>query len=72
MIDSVPVLYSTGCPRCEILKKKLDEAGISYSVCDDLQKMEALGIEYAPVLAVEGRFMEFMTAIAWVNAQKEA
>lgn len=72
MIDTAPVLYSTGCPRCEILKKKLDDAGIQYEICTDVAKMESLGIEYAPALAVGDKLMEFMTAVAWVNAQKGA
>lgn len=33
------ILYSTGCPRCKILKSKLDKKGITYSVVDDVDKM---------------------------------
>ena len=72
MTQNTTVLYSTGCPRCEILKKKLYDAGIQFEICTDVAKMESLGIEYAPVLAVGDKLMEFMTAVAWVNAQRGA
>jgi deoxycytidylate deaminase len=34
-------LYSTHCPRCQVLEKKLIKAGITYTVCDDIAFMRA-------------------------------
>lgn len=61
------ILYSTGCPKCSILKKKLDEKNIPYDTVSDVDYMVALGIEQVPVLSVNGDIMEFAQAIKWVN-----
>ena len=51
------ILYSTGCPRCRVLQRKLDEAGISYEVNSNIERMTALGLRSAPALEVDcGRF----------------
>ena len=31
------ILYSTGCPKCNILKKKLADAQIDYKVIEDVE-----------------------------------
>ena len=30
------VLYSTGCPKCKVLEKKLNADKIEYSISDDI------------------------------------
>lgn len=61
------MLYSTGCPRCKVLKKKLDGAGVAYSECHDIDVMEEMGIESVPVLSVNGELLDFSSANAWLN-----
>ena len=61
------ILYSTGCPKCQVLVKKLDAAGVEYSVITDVDEMLALGIKAAPMLEVNGKMMDFSGAIAWVR-----
>lgn len=63
------ILYSTGCPRCKVLKAKLDAKGISYEEKSDIDEMEALGIETVPVLSVDGGLLLFHDANDWVNDQ---
>lgn len=60
-------LYSTHCPRCQVLEKKLEKAGISYTVCDDTAFMRAQGWNEAPILEVNGKIMDFRAAVAWIN-----
>ena len=43
------VLYSTGCPKCGILKKKLDERGMQYQENTAVEEMLSLGITSVPV-----------------------
>jgi len=62
------VLYSTGCPKCAVLKKKLDAKGIIYEMVRDESVMLSLGITNVPVLFVGDTRMEFDTAADWVNA----
>lgn len=61
------VLYSTGCPRCNVLKQKLDSKSIRYEVNTSVDEMEALGISQVPVLLVDEKLMRFTDAVKWVN-----
>ena len=65
------ILYSTNCPRCKILKSKLDKKGITYSVVDDVDKMLSMGMVVVPVLEVDGVRMSFKEAINWINNDKQ-
>ncbi len=65
------IFYTTGCPKCGILKKKLDLSGVAYSVCDDVEEMQRLGMTEAPALMVGGRLLSFGDAVKWANGQKE-
>lgn len=61
------ILYSTGCPKCKILKQKLDSKNITYSVCDSVDDMLALGIMQVPILSIDGELYDFCRANEWVN-----
>ena len=62
-------LYSTGCPQCSILKKKLDEKGIEYTEITDVQQMLSLNFTIVPVLDIDGDRKNFAEAVKWVNEQ---
>lgn len=61
------ILYSTGCPKCKVLKAKLDSKEISYDIISDTSVMINKGIETVPVLEVNGNVMDFKTAVDWIN-----
>lgn len=61
------VLYSTGCPKCKVLKQKLDGKAIKYTENSSVSDMMALGIMQVPVLEVEGELFSFSLANEWVN-----
>lgn len=63
------ILYSTGCPRCDVLKDKLDTKSVSYNENNSVDEMTALGILEVPVLSVGGQMMNFKEAVEWVNNQ---
>lgn len=63
------VLYSTGCPKCNILKKKLAEKSIPYIENNNVEEMTSLGIDYIPVLRVNGKLLQFKEANDWINQQ---
>lgn len=65
----LPVLYSTGCPKCTVLKKKLDMKGIKYEENNDTKAMESLGMTQVPALLVDGKLMDFSEAVKWVGTQ---
>lgn len=61
------ILYSTGCPKCHVLKQKLDSKSISYVEENSVDKMLSMGITQVPVLSVGGMFLPFAQANEWVN-----
>jgi len=63
------ILYSTGCPRCNVLIQKLNSKNIEYDVVNDVNIMTEKGIETVPVLEVDGQLMQFKEATDWVNGR---
>lgn len=61
------ILYSTGCPRCEVLKDKLSNKAVSYKENNSVEEMTALGITEVPMLKVDGKLLDFKAAVEWVN-----
>lgn len=62
------ILYSTHCPRCKVLEAKLKEKQLEYTVNDDVEQMQNIGIESVPVLSVDGELLDFSQSVKWVNA----
>lgn len=61
------VLYTTGCPRCSILEKKLTAAAIEFETNSDTKVMAKKGYFYLPILEVDGEAMEFGDAVKWIK-----
>ena len=61
------ILYSTGCPKCNILKKKLADAKIDYRVIEDVDVMVSKGLKEVPWLEVDGNLMNFVDSSKWIN-----
>ena len=64
------ILYSTNCPKCKVLEKKLDNSGIQYEVVTDEDLMIEKGFLSAPMLEVDGTVMDFGEAIKWIKQGK--
>ena len=62
-------LYSTHCPKCTVIEKKLGIKNIPYTICDDLEVMKAKGFMSAPVLEIDGKIYKFKEANDWINQQ---
>lgn len=63
-------LYTTHCPKCKVLEKKMKDKNIQYIEVTDEQKILQLGFNQAPILEVDGRIYDFKEANAWINEQK--
>lgn len=61
------ILYSTGCPKCNIIKKKLADAQIDYTVVEDIDVMLSKGLKDVPWLEVDGVLMNFIDSSKWIN-----
>ena len=64
------VLYSMGCPKCDVLQSKLDRAGIKYHKVYDKWEILSKGYDVLPILEVDGNPLEFSAAVKWVNSYK--
>ena len=64
------IMYSTHCPKCNQLSKRLNERGIKYETCTDINQMQALGIKTAPYLQVNDELMDFTKAWRWASSQE--
>ena len=63
------ILYEHGCPRCKVLKSKLDQKGIKYEDISDVEVMKSKGFQEAPKLDVNGVVMDFKEAVKWIKEQ---
>ena len=61
------IMYSTGCPKCNVLKSKLDSKSIPYFTVSDVSSIIAKGIATVPVLEIDGKLLDFKKAVDWVN-----
>lgn len=61
------------CPRCSVVKKKLDEAHINYEICKDEKEMEEKGIDLLPAMEVDQNEerMDFSAILAFIKAHNE-
>lgn len=61
------ILLTTGCPKCKVLKKKLEDKNINYTENNDVEYMKTLGMMSAPGLLVNNKLLNFNEAISYVN-----
>ena len=65
------IFYSTGCPKCKVLKKKLEEKGIKYTENTSVDEMLSLGISQVPAMKIGGTMMNYTEAVEWLEHYKE-
>lgn len=63
------ILYSTGCPKCNVLKKKLAEKDITYNEFTSVEGMLSMGINEVPMLKAGDKLMHFKEAVDWIKEQ---
>ena len=61
------VLYSTHCPKCSVIEKKLKQKNISYEEVNDIEKMKEKGYLSVPILEVNGVSIDFKAASDWLK-----
>ena len=63
------VLYTTHCPKCNVLHAKLEEKNIEFTENENVRVLIKKGYVSAPMLEVDGEFMDFGEAVKWGNEQ---
>ena len=70
------IFYTTNCPRCQVLKKKMDSLGIDYELNNDIEEMLLQGIQTVPMLRIEEELLDssslttlldFSQAVKWLK-----
>ena len=64
-------LYSTECPKCKILEKKLNNKHITFEKITDFDynEMKEKGFSFAPILENDvGMLMNFSDANKYINS----
>lgn len=65
------ILYSTHCPKCMVVETKLKQAGVEFTVVDDVDKVVEVGnandITSAPILESDGKFYDFAGVIKFLK-----
>ena len=62
------VIYTTHCPQCRVLEKKLTMANIEFETIDNIETIRATGITQTPALQIDdGELMNFKEAVNWVR-----
>jgi glutaredoxin len=66
------IVYSLPtCGQCRVLKAKLKEKNIDFTVVEDIETMKELGIQGVPVLQFDdGSKLFQMEAIKWATVQE--
>lgn len=60
------ILYSIGCPNCNILKNMLKKNNIEFIEENDVEHMLSIGVNAVPVLEVDGVRMDYNEAKKWI------
>ena len=55
----VELFTTETCPKCKILKKKLDDKGVKYKIGDNQVIVDA-GYRVVPMLRVDGELLDFL------------
>lgn len=61
------ILYSTGCPKCKILKRTLSDNNIQFAEVNSVDEMQRLGFKEAPKLSVDEKIYNFKEAMSWAR-----
>lgn len=61
------ILYSTGCPKCNVLIKKLNAKNIQFTPISDVAIMQDIGIDTVPQLSVNGKLLNYRDAVEFIN-----
>lgn len=61
------VLYTTHCPMCLMLERKLKEKNINYIEISNTNEIKEAGIKNVPVLKVDNKTMDSYDAMQWIK-----
>lgn len=63
------ILFSNNCPKCKILKTKLEQSNIKFEEVNNIEIMVQKGFTTVPILEVNGITYGFKDAVEWIKEQ---
>lgn len=65
-------LFSTHCPKCTQLEKKMQSKGLEYQVIDDVEAMKEMGLKGSmpKIKTPKGDILEFADAWKYISTQE--
>ena len=65
-------LFSTHCPKCTQLEKKMQSKGIEYQIIDDIEAMKEMGLKDSmpKIKTPQGDILEFADAWKYISMQE--
>lgn len=60
-------LFTTHCPKCKVIEKKLAQKNIEYEMVEDINIMKEKGFKSLPMLEVDDQVFNFIEANKWVT-----
>ena len=65
------LLYTNGCPKCQVIKSKLELQHIKFIETNDTEKLISLGFKTLPILKVNEKVMDFKSANDWIEERRK-
>ena len=56
---------------CFVLKERLDNLNLAYTICEDKETMIKMGFSSVPMLEVDGNIMNYKDAIKWIKEREK-
>lgn len=66
-MEIITIYTQPGCPKCAVLKKKLQSKNVPYQECQNINVMIDLGIKNVPALQTGEEILPFNDAVKYVN-----
>ena len=63
------IIYSTGCPKCRVIEKKLQLLKLPYTKISNIEEMTRRGFKSAPMTEVDGQLYNFKEMCDWISQQ---
>ena len=79
-MKNITIFTLPTCPKCRVIKAKLTSAGAEFEECQDVERMQKLGIESTPALLIgpENRLIksfveinEYVTVLCNKSAERK-
>lgn len=51
-MDKITIFTLPTCPKCKVIKAKLTAAGVEFNECQEVERMQNLGIRSTPALLI--------------------